>query len=155
VKRFWILSAILVATTVLLAVCTQMGDGAVTRYLGMPVVAWGNFEDSSWIAMGGKGVIVLGAGFGLVEYGLYGAGALFACGQVAGGLLAFGQLAVGPIFVCGQLVFGMLGLGQVFVGGWGIGQGKLAKDGMALLKHLDEDLDDVLRFRSRRSQTPA
>jgi hypothetical protein len=151
VKRFWILSAILVATAVVLALSTQTGDGAVTRYLGMPVVAWGNMEDTSWIAMGGKGVIALGVGFGLVEYGIYGAGALFGCGQLAAGLLAFGQLALGPIFVCGQLAFGLVGLGQVFVGGWGIGQGKLAMDGAALLKHLNADLDEVLSFRSARA----
>jgi hypothetical protein len=149
VKRFWILSAILVATAVILALLTPVVKGlAPTSYLGMPVVGWGKQDTPCWIAMGGQGVVVLGAGVGLVEYGVFGVGLLFACGQAAAGLIAFGQAAFGLIFVCAQLGLGLSGVGQLFIGGWGIGQGRLAANGEALLKHLDRDLDDILRFTS-------
>ncbi len=150
-KRFWILSAFLVVTAVILALTTRLDSAGVarTQYWGMPVVCWAKKDTACWIAMSGQGVIVLGAGVGVVEYGAFGAGILFACGQAAAGLLAFGQAAVGLIFVCAQLGFGLTGLGQLFVGGWGIGQGRLSADGLAFLKHLNADLDDLLSFRSR------
>jgi hypothetical protein len=149
VKRFWILSVILVATAAVLALLTPVSGGlSQTVYLDMPVVGWGKTGVTCWIAMGGQGVVVLGAGVGLVEYGVFGAGVLFACGQAAAGLIAFGQAAFGLLFVCAQLGVGLTGLGQLMIGGWGIGQGRAAADGMGFLTHLNSDLDDVLRFRS-------
>ena len=152
-KRFWILSVILVVTAVLLAAITPLGGSglATTRVLGMPVVGWGKMNDPAWIAVGGQGVVVLGGGVGLVEYGWIGAGVLFGCGQASAGLISFGQAAFGLLFVCAQLGVGLTGLAQLFLGGWGIGQARGAMDGKGFLQQLNADLDDVLRFRSART----
>lgn len=103
--------------------------------------------------MGGKGVVVLCYGVGAVVYGAAGAGLLFACGQAAAGLIAFGQLTLGVVFVCTQLGGGLTGLGQIFLGGWGIGQARLAADGKDFLKQLNDDLDNLLRFKRRPKAT--
>lgn len=149
-KRFWILSAFLLFTVVVMGLTTRMsGSTSVTHALGMPVVGWGT-DAPCWVAFGGKGVIVLGIGAGLVEYGVVGAGLLFACGQASLGLIAFGQAAVGLVFVCAQLGFGLTGLGQLMIGGWGIGQAPVAADGKAFLSLLNADLDDLLGFFPKR-----
>jgi hypothetical protein len=150
VARFWFLSLIVVGVAVVLALITPAGDtGADARYLGMKVVGWGD-GDPCWLAMTGKGVLVLGAGVGVVEYGAFGVGILFACGQAAAGLIAFAQGAFGAVFVVAQLGVGLTGMGQLFVGGWGMGQGRVAADGKEFLRGLNEDLNDILRLRASR-----
>ncbi|CAN5186003.1 hypothetical protein BH09MYX1_BH09MYX1_56990 [soil metagenome] len=146
-KRFIILAVILGVTSALLYWLTslQSTEGAVTRFLDIPVID--DNADYAWISVGHEGVIVLGIGFGLVEFGMYGVGVFFATGQACAGLIALGQAAFGPVaFLC-QLGIGLTGAAQVAVGGQVIGQGELGPNGAAFLKRLSSDLDDLLRLR--------
>ncbi len=115
---------------------------------GMPVACLGNAEagTSCWITIGGFGVIVLGMGAGLVEIGIFGAGVLFATGQLSLGLIAFGQLALGPIFYCGQVGVGLVGMGQGGLGVLKIGQGHTGGEGRRFLDQLSDELNELLAF---------
>ena len=96
--------------------------------------------------MGGKGVLVLGAGVGVVAITLYGAGVLFATGQIAVGGIAIGQAGAGFSFFLGQLGGAFTALGQVVGGVLARGQGYLGKDGGEFLKELSAELNELLRF---------
>lgn len=144
VRGFALVVVAMIVTSVLCFVESAMiRSGAPSIILGMPITGAGN-SDPAWIAMGGAGVIVLGAGYGIVAFTLYGAGLLFATGQLAVGLVAFGQLVVGVVFYMGQLGLGLVGAGQVAVGVSVVGQGQLGWDGETFLRRLSSDLDDVL-----------
>jgi hypothetical protein len=118
--------------------------GATTVILGMQAVGAGTM-DWAWLQMGGPGVIVIGAGWGLVAFTIYGAGVFFATGQLAAGLFAFGQVAFGFLFYLAQLGLGISGAGQVAIGVAVVGQGPLGWDGEAFLTRMSKDLDDLLR----------
>lgn len=135
--------AIVIATSAVFLAEGMLRPGAPTEILGMRVTAIGSGEPA-WIALGGVGVIVLGAGFGVVAFTLYGAGVLFATGQLAGGLIAFGQLAVGLLFFVAQLGFGFTGMGQLAVGGLVAGQVQVGFDGAAFLRRMERDVDALL-----------
>lgn len=147
-KRFWLVSVIIVITALGLALFTEYdGDASVTHVLGMPVVGLGRV-DPCWLALGGTGGLVLGAGVGVVCYALYGAGLLMATGQLTGALgIAFGQLGVGGVFYCGQVGAGLTGLGQGIAGYRVAGQGTLGGAGATFLRQLDRSLDEILSFR--------
>lgn len=145
-KRFIILAVLLGVTSALLyAITGWQGHGAVTRFLDVPVVDDGT--DYAWISVGHEGVIVLGVGIGLVEFGMYGVGIFFATGQACAGLLAIGQAAFGPIAFLGQIGAGLTGAGQLAIGGQVIGQGELGPNGSRFLERLSHDLDELLRLR--------
>lgn len=135
--------AVLIATSLVFLAEGMLRPGEPTEILGMRVVAIGSGEPA-WIAMGGVGVIVLGVGFGVVAFTLYGAGVLFATGQLAGGLIAFGQLAVGLLFFVAQLGFGIAGVGQLAVGGLVAGQVPVGFDGKAFLRRMEQDFTRML-----------
>ena len=147
VKRFWILQAIVIVTSLVFLAVSGSSD-AGERVLGLRAVCHEAIEtDPCWLSFGGWGGITLGAGVGLVSYGWLSAGILFGVGQAASGLIAFGQVAVGPVFFCGQLGVGLTGLGQLAIGGRVMGQGQLGFDGHAFLTDLSERLSERLRFR--------
>lgn len=145
VKRFWLLMAIVIATTALFAAEGLLRAGAPSEIWGMPVVAVGG-EEPAWIALSGVGVIVLGAGFGVVAFTLYGAGVLFATGQLAAGLFAFGQLAAGLVCFVAQLGFGASGVGQLAIGGLVWGQAPVGLDGEEFLKQMNRDVSELLKL---------
>jgi hypothetical protein len=153
-KRFFLLSGFIVATALGLALVTDYAPsredgGSVSRahVLGLPVVAVGT-SDPAWLAVGtGQGILVVGiGGVGVVTFGFYGAGILFATGQGAIGLFAIGQLAVGVVFVICQLGVGLSGIGQVLAGGLVVGQGTLGADGEPYLRRLNEDVNGLLSW---------
>ena len=146
-KRFVIFCVIQAAVTALLYGLVAVSETAPTVLFGMPVIG-SSMEQPSWISLGGEGVIVLGAGVGLVEFGMYGVGILFATGQACAGLIAFGQAAFGLLFFCAQLGLGFTGMGQLAIGVQVIGQGELGPNGQAFLERMNADLGELLRFRS-------
>lgn len=149
VGRFFKLLALLIVTTILLCVSTlaQQSDGGAIEVAGMPMVCVGS-KHPCWIAIGGYGVVALGAGVGVIEYGLYGAGILFGTGQVCAGLIAMGQVGVGLLLYLGQAGFGFLGFGQG-VGGWMTHyQGGDKRDGREFGEEIRKDLRDLFAFRS-------
>jgi len=143
-KRFFIVLALIAVVALLMWVITPAGATA----FGMPVACYGNMEDGTfcWITLGGFGVLVLGAGVGLVEIGLIGAGLLFAVGQATVGLIAFGQVVLGPVFYCAQGGLGLVGLGQGGAGLYTIKQGSTGGEGRKFLDQLDEELNELLKF---------
>jgi len=147
VKRFAIFCVIQAAVTALLYGLIAATESEPTVLFGMPIIG-SSMEQPSWISVGGQGVIVLGAGVGLVEFGMYGVGILFATGQACAGLIAFGQAAFGLLFFCGQLGLGFAGLGQLAIGVQVIGQGELGPNGKAFLGRMNADLGELLRFGS-------
>lgn len=136
-KNFVILAVLIVVTTAALGFTTEMavsGTTSRTRVLGAPVASLGE-ADFSWISIGaGSGVIVLGAGVGVVAFTLIGAGLLFGTGQVTAG------------FIAGQAGTGLVGAGQVVVGALGWAQGRLAMDGEEFIKSFNKDLNETLKF---------
>ncbi|HJK89624.1 MAG TPA: hypothetical protein RMH85_05530 [Polyangiaceae bacterium LLY-WYZ-15_(1-7)] len=137
----------IVVTAVGMALLTDTEGGlAKEAAFGMPLVGYGNMSAWSWISMGGKGVLVLGAGVGVVAITLYGAGVLFATGQIAVGGIAIGQAGAGFSFFLGQLGGAFTALGQVVGGVLARGQGYLGKDGGEFLKELSAELNELLRF---------
>jgi hypothetical protein len=147
-KRFAVVCAIVLGVSIFLGLEVHALGAGDVNVLGMPAVHLGSKSaEPAWLAFGGKGVLVLGAGFGLVEIGMAGVGVFFAVGQAAVGLFAVGQLAVGLVGVIGQLAFGATGIGQLAVGGLVEGQGKLGFSGGDFLRGLNADLDRFLRFR--------
>ena len=149
-KRFVIFCVIQAAVTALLYFIITVTETEPTVLFGMPVVG-SSMDDPSWISAGGEGVLVLGAGVGLVEFGLYGVGILFATGQACAGLLAFGQAAFGLFFFCAQLGLGFTGVGQLAIGLQVIGQGELGPNGQEFFERMTADLGELLRFRSSSS----
>jgi hypothetical protein len=149
VRGFALVLAAVILTSLLCLGESAIRPGPPTVVLGMPVTNAAS-TDPAWISVGGAGVIVIGAGYGVVAFTLYGAGLLFATGQLAVGLVAFGQLVVGVLFFLGQLGLGIAGAGQVAVGVSVVGQGQLGWDGETFLKRLSSDLDDALCVWRRR-----
>lgn len=145
-KNFWIVTGVILVTCLIFVAESLVRGGDVTVILGMPTIGAGTQARPAWIALGGFGVIVLGAGVGIVAFTIAGAGALFATGQIAVGLVAFGQAAVGLVCFFAQLGVGMMGGGQVAIGGLVSGQGHLGFDGAEFLERLSADLNAVLRF---------
>lgn len=119
-----------------------------SEFLGVPIVSMAE-GDWAWLTIGaGTGVLVVGVGgAGLVAFTLYGAGLLFGTGQVTAGLICMGQAGLGLVLFLGQAGTGLVCAGQVVIGGLGWGQGRLAMDGEAFIKKLDNDITDLLRFR--------
>ena len=99
-----------------------------------------------WISLGGVGVIVLGIGIGIVEFGIFGAGLLFGSGQVAGGLIAMGQAGIGLVLFAGQAGVGLTGVGQGMFGWITAYQGGEKRDGKRFLEDLNEDANDLFSF---------
>lgn len=147
-KNFVIIAVLIVATSAVLAFTTEMttsGTVSRTRVLDTPVVSLAESE-FAWISVGGAGVIVLGVGFGIVAFTLYGAGLLFGTGQVTAGLIAMGQAGLGLVAFLGQAGTGLVGAGQVVIGALGWAQGRLAMDGEQFIKDLSKDLNQTLKF---------
>lgn len=149
--RFIILSVVVGVTAALLYGLTalQAHGAAPTQFLDMPVIDQEG-ADYAWLTIGHTGVIALGIGIGLVEFGMYGVGIFFATGQACAGLLAIGQAAFGLFGFVGQLGGGLCGVGQLAVGGQVSGQAELGPDGSEFLKRLSTDLGDLLRLRRDR-----
>jgi hypothetical protein len=153
VKNLVIFVVIQAAVTALLYGLIAATETEPTVLFGMPVIG-SSMEAPSWITTGGQGVIVLGAGVGLVEFGMYGVGILFATGQACAGLIAFGQAAFGLLFFCAQLGLGFTGLGQLAIGIQVIGQGELGPNGAEFFTRMNTDLNALLRFRSAPPAAP-
>jgi hypothetical protein len=147
--RFFILLAIMTATALVLAVLTPTVDGvSATQWFGMPVVGFASDAPAILQVGAGTGVMVVGVGgFGIVCITLYGAGVLFATGQLSAGLLSIGQLSVGVIFLFGQVGGGFIAFGQLVFGGLTGGQVPVGFDGKAFLRELNAELSRVLAFR--------
>lgn len=141
-KRF-ILLTVLIALTALLFYLSA--DGSAEVY-GMKLTCTGFGRKPCWIGVGAYAVIALGAGVGMIELGMYGAGVLFATGQLAGGLIAMGQLAIGVVGFLGQVATGMVGAAQGGLGWLTVTQGGDNDEGKAFLKQLSAELDETLRF---------
>jgi hypothetical protein len=147
--RVFVIVGSVVVTSLMLYGHAAITTDHATVLWGLPVTNVGHHDGAAWISLAGFGGIVLGAGAGLVEFGLGGAGAFFATGQVCAGGIAIGQLAIGVTFVLGQVGCGVLGYVQGGVGGFMRAQGALAKDGKAILGDLDAWLGRVLRLSLR------
>ncbi len=138
---------VFVMSIALYALTSWQTDDEVTRFLDIPVIDDRAASDYAWISLGRQGVIVLGWGVGLVEFGFYGVGVFFAMGQACAGMIAIGQLAIGPIAFLGQLGAGLTGAGQLAIGGQVIGQGEVGPNGAAFLSRMSDDLNELLRLR--------
>lgn len=131
---------------------TETVDGASTMepIANLPIVCWGDSHESPcWLTIGaGMGVLVVGlGGVGVVCLTLYGAGILFASGQVAAGGIALAQGGVGFSMFIGQAGGAFSALGQVAVGVIADGQGALGVSGMPFFARLNYELNQILRFR--------
>jgi hypothetical protein len=124
-----------------------------TVIAGMPVVSTAMETEviagpPAWIALGsGTGVLVIGVfGIGAVCLTLYGAGLLFATGQLAIGMIAFGQVGVGFTTFVGQLGPAVvIAIGQAVAGIFAFGQGPLGRaDSEAFLRELSRELNELL-----------
>ncbi len=147
-KRFAIVGGIAVVVAILLGLEVSWLGAGDTDVLGLRAVSFGGKGSGpAWLAFGDEGVLVLGAGFGLVEIGVAGVGILFATGQVSAGLFAIGQLSFGLLGVIAQLGFGTTGIGQLVIGGLVEGQGRLGFSGGEFLRGFDEDVNRFLRWR--------
>ncbi len=99
----------------------------------------------SWIAVGGPGIITIGAGVGVVAITWVGGGLLFATGQLAAGLICFGQLGIGIIGFAAQVGTGLVGMGQGGLGLYTVTQGGSRNDlGRPFLKSLSAELNEIL-----------
>jgi PPE-repeat protein len=156
VKRFFGLLAIIIVTTLGLALFTDTeSDGhgntvSTTRVLDIPVVSINSSGgEPAIVSIGGPGVGVLYlgvAGAGVVAIGAVGAGLLFGIGQGATGLLSIGQLSLGILFSLGQMAVGASALGQLALGWRTKGQGSESREGWVFIKSLNAELESALRF---------
>ncbi len=138
--RFVILTLIVLVVSILFYITAD--ETAVV--LGMPLIN-ASQPDPAWIALGGTGVIVIGAGVGLIALTWIGGGVLFATGQVSGGLIAFGQLGIGLIGFAAQVGTGLVGMGQGGLGLYTVTQGGSRNEaGKAFLKSLSAELNEIL-----------
>ncbi len=166
-RCLFVLLAIVISSGAFLAE-GLLRDGEPTKFLGIPAVGTSDSMPSSssssddsdssddvaseapkvdgWLVFGGTGVLVLGAGVGVVEIGLYGVGLLFATGQLSAGLIGIGQLTFGLVFFLGQVGVGATGAGQMAIGGLVTGQGELGADGSDFLDRMHEDIQELLRY---------
>lgn len=131
---------------------TETVDGVSTLepIANLPIVCWGDSHElPCWLTIGaGMGVLVVGiGGVGVVCLTLYGAGILFASGQVAAGGIALAQGGVGFSMFIGQGGGAFTALGQVAVGVIADGQGALGVSGMPFFTRLNYELNQILRFR--------
>ena len=138
--RFVILTLIVLVVSILFYITAD--ETAVV--LGMPLIN-ASQPDPAWIALGGTGVIVIGAGVGLIALTWIGGGVLFATGQLSGGLIAFGQLGIGLIGFAAQVGTGLVGMGQGGLGLYTVTQGGSRNEaGKAFLKSLSAELNEIL-----------
>lgn len=148
-KRFFIVLGLIVITSIGLWAVTELdGYCSVNRVLGMPALCVGSVEPA-WLTLGmGTGVLVVGGGgVGVVAITAYGAGILFATGQLSAGLIAFGQLGFGLILFLGQVGAGTIAAGQAVGGGLVWAQGGLGYSGKEFIKELNTDIADLMKFR--------
>ena len=144
--RVLLVAGAVLATAIALYMHSEMTrQGAPTVLLGIPVTNVSS-SDFAWIAVDGRGFVVLRMGVGFVTFGFVGVGLLFAVGQACAGGIAIGQGALGLTFVLGQLAFGWSGFGQLAIGGHMRGQGVVGKD-KGMLRALDAWLGRTLSFR--------
>ncbi len=150
--RVVLLALIIIITAIGLGIMTETVDGVSTLepIANLPIVCWGDSHESPcWLTIGaGMGVLVVGiGGVGVVCLTLYGAGILFASGQVAAGGIALAQGGVGFSMFIGQGGGAFTALGQVAVGVIADGQGALGVSGMPFFTRLNYELNQILRFR--------
>jgi hypothetical protein len=143
--RFLILVGIMTVMSIILVVLTEYlaGDSAPTRVLGMPLTGITPDEPCILTLGGGVGVIVVGVGVGVVAFTMYGAGILFATGQVVAGCIAFGQAGIGLVFFGGQVGAGVTGVGQGILGVHTVMDDK--GRGKPFLVELNRDLGKILK----------
>ena len=146
--RVLVVVGAVVVTALGLYAHSRAGGGYPVELLGYPVTNDSN-HDFAWISLGGTGWLVLGAGVGVVEIGVFGIGALFATGQACAGGIAIGQAAAGVTFVVAQLGVGLTGYVQGGAGGYMRAQGALAADGKEFFAALDAWFGRVLRLSLR------
>ena len=105
--------------------------------------------DPCWIQLGGgSGVLVVGiGGFGIVSLTIYGAGLLFATGQLAAGGIALGQVGVGISAFVGQAGGGLVALGQLVIGAVVAGQVPIGIRGAEFFEQLSGELVELLSWR--------
>ena len=157
--RFFILLGLLVVTSVGLGVSGPSWPEAPPAesdvlveveplFWGLPAVRIMS-QEPAWLSLGtGIGVLMVGmGGVGVVSITLYGAGLLFATGQLAVGLVAMGQVGFGIILWLGQLGGAFIAAGQLAGGRLAWGQGHFGGDGEEFFKLLNEDLSDLFRFK--------
>jgi hypothetical protein len=148
--RLGIIGGIVVAVSVLMLGVVSLGGGMDTLppILGMqPICAVA--AEPCWLVLGGgHGVLVVGlAGVGVVSLTLYGAGLLFATGQLAAGGIALGQCGVGLSGFAGQVGCGFVAFGQGVGGVVADGQGSVGIKGAPFLRTFNAELSQILRFR--------
>jgi len=159
VFRFLILLGFIVFTAVGLAIggpawpdagAAELPEGVDPEPLfwGLPALRVMS-QEPAWLAVGsGAGVLMVGmGGVGVVAITLYGAGLLFATGQLAVGIMAAGQVGLGLLLWLGQAGGALLSAGQVVGGGLVWGQGQLGWDGEKFFTMLHEDLTDLFSFK--------
>ena len=111
-KQLALLISCFAVTVAGLAFFTEYQNAlSLTRVGGLPSIGIGP-EGGAWLSIFGAGVLVIGGGAGVVSIGIYGAGILFATGQLAVGLVAMGQLGLGLLLYLGQLGVGLQVGGQ-------------------------------------------
>jgi hypothetical protein len=148
--RFWMLMGFAIVTLLALSGITwaQLSDADSHRVLGMAVVCTADQTATPcWIAYGGFGVVVLGGGVGMVEFGIGGVGILFGTGQLAAGLIAMGQVGMGLVFWAGQAGVGLTGIAQGMFGWVTIYQGGESGGGRRYFRALSQDMTDLCSFR--------
>ncbi len=146
--RFWMLMAVVIVTLLALSGLSSVQSPETASLLGMPVVCGPEQAGAPcWIAYGGTGVVVLGAGLGLVEFGIGGVGLLFGTGQLAIGLIAMGQVGMGLVFWAGQAGVGLTGIAQGMFGWVTAYQGGESGGGRSYLRELSVDIADLCSFR--------
>lgn len=150
--RVVVLALIIIVTAIGLGVMTETVEGVSTMkpIANLPVVCWGDSQETPcWLTIGaGMGVLVVGiGGVGVVCLTLYGAGILFASGQVAAGGIALAQGGVGFSMFIGQAGGAFTALGQISVGVIADGQGALGVTGLPFFAQLNYELNQILRLK--------
>lgn len=107
-------------------------------------------ESTCWLTLGaGQGVVVIGAvGWGVVCFTLYGAGILFATGQLAFGGIAIGQAGGALSLFLGQVGGAFTTIAQGALGVISRGQAAIGFDGQPFFESLYDELRGILRFRA-------
>ncbi len=148
--RFGVVVGVVVVTGIAMAITADLGPGrmSASTFLGMPLVGIGASEPCV-LALGGTGILVIGAGIGVVAIGIACGGLLFATGQIAGALIAFAQAGIGIVFFGGQAGVAYTGIGQVVLGVHVHCQA--SSRGKQFMAELNRELGAILRLRGART----
>lgn len=146
--RYAVLLAGIVVVTAFVFTLTTGKGVASSEVLGLPILCVETLDEACWLAWGsgGRGVLVVAAGgLGVVSLTIYGAGVLFASGQLALGGIVLGQAGFGLSFSLSQLAVAFAARGQLAIGVIVEGQGQLGIDGTDFFAQTADELTELIK----------